>query len=108
MDKQEKFENFIDELRKYGCDASIAAFMLPKENTEGQAELFVWFPDDSKDTVAEISSKLVNIFSEALATIQKEDEDSLEIVRNAMASAILPYINGLSEKELAALALQRL
>ena len=105
MNKQQKFEKMIDALRELGCNANIAAFLLPDTKSGEEGDLFVWFPTDGKDTLEDISSKLANIFSEVLASTEKQDKNTFEVVRNAMVSAILPYINGLDEGELVALGL---
>lgn len=100
--EQEKFNDMLEELKNLGCQANIAVFAYSDETKQ----MVIRFPHDNGDPLTEISSKLAKIFKTILiATENQKDKRMFTVLRNAMAAAILPHINGLSDAELVALAL---
>ena len=95
----EKFEQRLTTLNELGCNAKMALFAYSEENQQ----MAIFFPNEDGDSVMDITSKLATLFKTLLAATEKQDDKrQFEVLRNAMASAILPYINGLDEEELAA------
>jgi hypothetical protein len=100
--EQEKFDGMLEELKSLGCQANIAVFAFSDETKQ----MLVRFSHDDGDSLTEISSTLAKIFKTVLAvTENQEDKRMFGVLRDAMAAAIIPYINGLSEEQLTALAL---
>lgn len=100
--EQEKFNDMLEELQNLGCQANIAVFAYSDE----KKQMIVRFSHDDGDSMTEISSKLAKIFKTVLiATENQKDKRMFTVLRDAIAAAILPYINGLSDAELVALAL---
>lgn len=98
----EKFEQRLSVLKNLGCNAKMALFAYSDESKQ----MAIFFPNEEGDSVPDITSKLAILFKTVLAATEKQDDKrQFEVLRNAMASAILPYINGLDEEELAAFAL---
>ena len=101
MDK-ERFNQMLEHLKELGCDANIAVFAYSEE----KKDMIILFPNGKGDSVMEMSSKLAKIFKTVLAASeQQKNKRTFEILRNAFAAATLPYINGLDESQLTALAL---
>ena len=74
--------------------------------SEKTQQMAIFLPNEEGDSVSDVSAKLAKIFRAALySTEQQEDKRQFEILRDAMAAAILPYINGLGDEELTALGL---
>ena len=98
----EKFEQRLSVLKNLGCNAKMALFAYSDETKK----MAIFFPNEEGDSVPDITSKLAILFKTVLVTAEKQpDKRQFEILRDAMASAIMPYINGLDELELVGTAL---
>ena len=97
-----QFEDLLNKLKELGPDANIAVFAYSDESKN----MVIQLPNEKGDSYTQIASKLAKIFSTVLCTAEKqEDKRMYTIIRDAVAAAILPYINGLTEEELIGLAL---
>ena len=102
---QERLDALYNELKTLGADAKIAVFAYSEKNQK----MVIKLPYEKGDPDVEIASKLTKVFTEVLGSAEnQEDKVLFSILRNSMTAAILPYINGLGEEELAAMALLRL
>ena len=100
----QEIDVLLGNLKDLGNNANIAVFAYGDESRN----MVIKLPNEKGDSDVEIASKLAKIFATVLSTAERqEDQRMYNIIRNAMASAILPHINGLSEEELTALALLR-
>lgn len=100
----QEIDVLLGNLKDLGNNANIAVFAYGDESRN----MVIKLPNEKGDSDVETASKLAKIFATVLSTAEQKDQRMYNIIRNAMASAILPHINGLSEEELTALALLRL
>lgn len=100
-----QFEDLLNKLKELGPDANIAVFAYSDESKD----MVIQIPHEKGDSDAQIASKLAKIFATILRTAEKqEDKRMYTIIRDAMASAILPHMNGMNDSDLTALALLQL
>ena len=98
----EKFEQRLAVLKDLGCNANMALFAYSDESKQ----MAIFFPNEEGDSVSDIASKLATLFKTVLFTAEKQpDKRQFEILRDAMASAIMPYITGCDDRELVGTAM---
>ena len=100
--EQEKFNQRLETLKGLGRNANMAIFAC----SEKDQQMAIFLPNEKDDSVSDVSAKLAKIFRAALSSTEKnEDKRQFVILRDAMAAAVLPYVNGFGEEELTALGL---
>ena len=98
----EKFEQRLSVLKDLGCNANMALFAYSDESKQ----MAIFFPNEEGDSVPDITSKLAILFKTVLVTAEKQpDKRQFVILRDAMASAIMPYTTGCDDRELVGTAL---
>ena len=98
----EEFEKRLDVLKHLGCNAKMALFAYD----ETAKEIAIFFPNEEGDSVSDVASKLATLFKTVLVNAWKQsDKRQFEILRDAMACAIMPYITGCDDRELIGTAL---
>ena len=101
----ERFDALLNNLKELGPNSEVAIFAYSDEN----GNMIIQFPNEKGDPDTQIASKLAKIFSTVLCAAEKEEDKRMyTIIRDAMASAVLPHVNGMNDSELTALASLRL
>ena len=100
----ERFDALLNNWKELGPNSEVAIFAYSDENEN----MIIQFPNEKGDSDTQIASKLAKIFSTVLSTAEKKNQRTYTIVRDAMASAVLPHVNGMNDSELTARALLRL
>ena len=101
----EKFQNLLDNLKELGPNAEVVIFALSHESRN----MIIQVPNEKGDSDIRMASNLAKIFSTVLCSAEKEEDKRMyTIIRDAMASAVLPHVNGMNDSELTALASLRL
>ena len=98
----EQLEKMMSELKSLGPDAKIAVFAFSDQSKQ----MVIKFPHEPGNSTMQDASALAGILKTILGATEKQDDKrAFQILHDALAAAIIPYISGLSDQELAALAL---